>query len=1044
MDSLIPDLALAIQAATPFILQKLVEKGLIEPAVKPLANKVQARATKGEKDAALEQAILAAIKDVAPRKSDSQAVAYARKIRLHEIVEPGNEALRDEMMRLAFLATTKSQRLVPLKLLDVLRLNHDQRPALASFLFHLHQRLNALPDYQPLLQAARDQAVIKELKAMARDLSELVGTVEETRKGKAVRVRVIADDWSAEPYLRYLANVCNVLPLRVIDPQYASPTGETATLSDVYTNLEVTTTVQVKVDKRKSREEQPQLMEREKTRRMTVLEAVSDSKSRRLVLLGDPGGGKSTFVNYLAFCLAKHQLEPKDKWLERLPAWTVGALVPVRIILRDWVAWVSANNSHQPNAQLLWDFLKHDLTSHGLENEFAPLKKHLLEHGGLVLLDGLDEVPDANARRALLKSVIEDFERGCGKCRIVVTCRPYAYEKREWKLPGFAEQTIAPFSDEQIENFIRGWYHAVVQVSGMNAALAESKANALIAACGLPHLAELAPRPLLLTLMATLHTSRGKLPDDRAELYEDCVRLLLDFWQQNKRVQIDGQTESEQGILDALSISRDRLEQVLNQIAFTAHTRQGKSANRQNVTADISGEELRKVLVPAFGDDWNKAQTAIHYVRTRAGLLIEREPDVFAFPHRTFQEFLTARFVVNSEDFPQNLAEWVCNDRAWWREVFLLAAGHARPRAFGNAVALINTLCDKPYHPGDKMEDTDAYAAALAAQAAADIHLKERATSPGRYQDTLRKLQTWLVGTLRVAQGALPLVERANAGRILSALGDPRPDVNCAIPAMVDVPAGEFVMGSDTSNQEDEKPQHRVTLNAYRIGKYPVTNAQYRRFVDDKGYTKFHRDCWTDAGWSWREKENIEKPPYLDHPEFGLDNHPVVGVSWYEALAYCNWLTKTNPGRKFRLPTEAEWERAARHTDGREYSWEGEFDPEKANTSESKIGRTTAVGSFPLGASTCGALDMSGNVWEWCSTRWGKGYENPEFKYPYQSDDGRENLQSTDIRILRGGSWVIHLVFARCAYRVSNNPHSRNLNIGFRVAESFPGLGSAS
>ena len=677
MDPLFLSLAWVVATGISTVAGKLIEKGVVEPAIEPATEQIKRRVQKGikgiEKNDALARAILAAVEDAAGQSDESLAVKYAQSIRLHTLAVPSNAATRDQAMRLVFLASSEDASIVPDSLLRALNLPDAQRTHLARFLFYLRRRLYALPDFKTLLDAAHQQRV-------EGALQQLASAVDDG----AVRVRVEHDQWNFAPYLRYLANVCNVLPLRVIDPQYASPTGETATLSDVYTNLEVTTTSEVKDDHHKSREREIQFAEREKARRLTVLEVVSDPKLRRLVLLGDPGGGKSTFVNYLAFCLARHWLEPEAKWLERLPDWTLGALMPVRVILRDWVAWVSdapqSRNARQPNAQSLWDFLKHDLTSHGLETEFAPLKKHLLERGGLILLDGLDEVPDAHARRAMLKSVIQDFERVCDPCRIVVTCRPYAYEKREWKLPGFGEQTIASFSDKQIEDFIRGWYHAVVQVSGMNAVLAESKANALIAACQLPHLAELAPRPLLLTLMATLHTSRGKLPDDRAELYEDCVRLMLDFWQQSKRVQVDGQTESEKGILDALGISRDRLEQVLNQVAFTAHTRQGKSPNRQNVTADISGDELRKQLVPALGEDWNKAQTAIHYVRTRAGLLIEREPDLFAFPHRTFQEFLTARHVVNSEDFPNNLAEWVSGDRPWWREVFLLAAG-TRARA---------------------------------------------------------------------------------------------------------------------------------------------------------------------------------------------------------------------------------------------------------------------------------------------------------------------------------------------------------------------------
>lgn len=1049
MDPFLLSLAWAIATGVSTVAGKLLDKGVIDPALEPVTEQLKQRVQAGiqgqQKNDALARALLAAIEDTSKQKGESLAVQYARRIRLHEIIEPRNAAIRDEAMRLVYLASSEDPNLVPDSLLNSLQLAPDQRGALARFLFHLRRRLRDLPDFRPLLQAAHEQAVEAALK-------ELAGTVEQTPEGAVQRVRVVSPAWNAEPYLRYLASVCNLLQLGYIDPQYASPTSErTITLSDVYTNLEVTATVKNEEEergkKRKPREpdERVLIAERGETRRLTALEAVSDSNASRLVLLGDPGSGKSTFVNYLAYCLALNRLEPDRKWLERLPEWTMGELLPVRVILRDWVAWVANDNARQPNAQALWDFIKHDLASRGLDKSFEPLQETLLQRGGLVLLDGLDEVPDAHARRETIKAAIEDFARACGRCRIVVTCRPYAYEKREWKLQGFAEQTLASFDSKQIEQFVHGWYNAVVQVTGMNPTLAQSKATALIAACQMPYLIELAQRPLLLTLMATLHTSRGKLPDDRADLYEDCVKLLLDYWQQGKRIQVAGQAESEKGILDALGVSRDRLDQALNQVAFVAHERQGRQANRKADTADISGEELRKVLAPTLDNSLDNAQTAIHYIRTRAGLLLERDPDTFAFPHRTFQEFLAARHLLNSEDFPFNLAGWARQDPAWWREVYLLAAGHARPRTFGQAVALINELCNKEYRPGEPVNAADANAAALAAQAAVEVRLHERATSPGRYQDTLRKLQDWLVGI--IADGALPVTDWAEAGRTLSALGDPRADVSCPIPALVPVPESDFVMG--TNEQEfrevvkrygkdweqwakDEMPQHRVSLSPYRIGKYPVTNAQYRRFVDDGAYTEKWRVCWTDAGWQWRDKNAVEKPSYLDDPQWNLDNHPVVGVSWYEAVAYCNWLTQTDPHkRKFRLPTEAEWEKSARGTDAREYPWGKDFDPRRANTVENRIQRTTAVGLFALGESPYHAQDMAGNVWEWCSS---VGY----YKYKKQGpeEDGSESLEGEERRSLRGGSWFDDRDLARCADRNWSDPVSRYYSIGFRVAES--------
>jgi formylglycine-generating enzyme required for sulfatase activity len=155
-----------------------------------------------------------------------------------------------------------------------------------------------------------------------------------------------------------------------------------------------------------------------------------------------------------------------------------------------------------------------------------------------------------------------------------------------------------------------------------------------------------------------------------------------------------------------------------------------------------------------------------------------------------------------------------------------------------------------------------------------------------------------------------------------------------------------------------------------------------------------------------------------------------VGVSWFEALAYVRWLAAFT-GRACRLPTEAEWEKAARGTDGRIYPWGDERAEGRANTSETDLGRTTVVGAFPGGASPYGALDMSGNVWEWCSSAWKD--------YPYRADDGREDLEGDDFRVWRGGSWNDDRRYARCASRLSSRPDDVffDFNVGFRVV--FPG-----
>jgi formylglycine-generating enzyme required for sulfatase activity len=230
---------------------------------------------------------------------------------------------------------------------------------------------------------------------------------------------------------------------------------------------------------------------------------------------------------------------------------------------------------------------------------------------------------------------------------------------------------------------------------------------------------------------------------------------------------------------------------------------------------------------------------------------------------------------------------------------------------------------------------------------------------------------------------------------------------------LVRVPAGEFQMGSvvarDKDAHDDELPPHRVHVPEFHIGQYPVTNRQYRAFVQATG----HR-----APRHW-EEGRIPK---------GKQNHPVVEMSWRDAVAFCDWL-RLETGQPFRLPTEAEWEKAARGTGGRIYPW-GDDPPDKDRCNfgqDFDSGDTTTIGRYsPQGDSPYGCADMAGNVGEWCQSL----YE----PYPYQADDGREDLQADGFRVLHGGAWWTDAASVRCAYRIGYSPDSRGSSYGLRVA----------
>jgi formylglycine-generating enzyme required for sulfatase activity len=441
----------------------------------------------------------------------------------------------------------------------------------------------------------------------------------------------------------------------------------------------------------------------------------------------------------------------------------------------------------------------------------------------------------------------------------------------------------------------------------------------------------------------------------------------------------------------------------------------------------------------------------VEYLTNRAGLLIERKQgEVYTFPHRTFQEYLAACYLA-SEDFPFLLADRLREDDGRWREASLLAAARAVTGSPAPIWNLVAGFCprDPPVGPDAiRPYNADWYAALRAAQALIETELHRDA--PERQAFLVDRLRGWLLALIE--GNRLPPAERAAAGDALGRLGDPRFAGPYLLPDFVTIPAGVFWMGSDEGS--DEKPRHQVELDAFAIARYPTTNAMFRCFWAAGGYAD--RRWWAEAIADGRWKEGKihdrwgdirDQPAYWDDARFDGPTQPVVGVTWHEAAAYCRWLTATlNDGHVYRLPTEAEWERAARGPgNGHRYPWSGvlslskgdDWADDHCNSEELNLGRTTPVGVFPAGASAEPERvhDLAGNVWEWCSDwydaeayaeRAGHVTRNP-------TGPGRG-----DTRVLRGGSWGNDRTYVRCASRHGPYPGYWFDYDGFRVARSSP------
>ena len=364
-----------------------------------------------------------------------------------------------------------------------------------------------------------------------------------------------------------------------------------------------------------------------------------------------------------------------------------------------------------------------------------------------------------------------------------------------------------------------------------------------------------------------------------------------------------------------------------------------------------------------------------------------------------------------------------------------------------------------------------------------------------------KELKTHLRRTLveRTQDSNADLRARIAAGLSLGSLGDPHferhkgPDGDYLLPPLVEIPGGTYTLGSEegeacyvVDGKDRERPIHQVQLTLFQIGKFPVTNAEWKLFMEAGGYED---ERWwdTEAAKAWRRGEGTAegakqrpretrkwfqnhldnlheyklpaedikewtkyaqmsdkefealldqefptgrqtKPAFWNNDAFNNPAQPVVGICWYEARAYCAWLS-AQTGRTFRLPTEAEWEAAARGEAGRRYAYGDDFDATRCNAFETHIRRTTPVGVFPGGETPEGLIDMTGNTWDWT----GSAYR----PYPYEATDGREDPTADEgRRVMRGGAWFDLSLKVRAASRNQSHPGDRIALLGLRVVDS--------
>ncbi|NNJ12074.1 SUMF1/EgtB/PvdO family nonheme iron enzyme [Chloroflexales bacterium ZM16-3] len=812
----------------------------------------------------------------------------------------------------------------------------------------------------------------------------------------------------------------------------------------------------------------------------------------RIVLLGGPGSGKSTVLRYVALLLAQslaHDTPPRlPGWgAARIPFFIPLGTLNAQLDQTDAAdALIAALMSELGGTG---DLLPTAQVRHLL---FGMLPRTILLLDGLDELSAEARPAQPTDPRSRVIAAIRQIARDYPDTVIVVTSRERSYRApRVFPADeGWQTRVVQPFARGQVWGFLQRWYAAMARVgeTGVSDAGAARAAADLgdqldaqpalrqaIAATDHADGPQPPVSPLLLTMLAILHYSLGgeRLLTERARIYEQLVVLLLHRWEPRhsdpfvkgrdlvSRLKDPHGTRDDE-LPDLKGV--DDLRSMLHEVAFTTH-RDAPDGESRGV---IDGDRLFGTLKRFF---WHthrceeaqataKAQLFLAALKDEAGLLVPRDEQTYQFPHLTFQEYLAACHLAEHEEGEQEAyACWQGKDGDRWREVILLMMGCLRRQRNGVRVGrpwLTDWLLDTSRAKTPAQAQRDAL---LAADCYSDLGGRAALT---RYSEGIEAaLRTALAAILVpvVVPAGLAAADRVRAGVILGELGDPRPGVCDLPPPMVAIQGGSFVIGSSATEVDHANRVYRaiggsdwatqeindqpVVVSSFELARYPVTNAQFQQFIATGGYNP-DASWWDVAGRAWLAREDQattglqpwqqrttkRQPSSWDDPRFGIarPNHPVVGVNWYEATAFCTWLTAhLNDGYTYRLPSEAEWEYAARGSERRIYPWgDTEPDDDRANF-DGQYNGTSAVGCFPAGATPgTGLCDMAGNIWEWTRSE----YRN----YPYDPTDGREDGAEPAQKqfTLLGGAWYNQPINLRAANRAYETAEYHIRVVGFR------------
>ncbi len=676
-------------------------------------------------------------------------------------------------------------------------------------------------------------------------------------------------------------------------------------------------------------------------------------RHHHLLIDGEPGSGKTTFLRLAACMLARDALgEPCPagaSWRAVYLGEGIAPVIPVFLRLST-LATLGASEAHQKSRRGDALLLRH------LADISAPEKQHssdsaiarraawdrqLAEGGVMLLLDGLDEVGDLD-RREYLFTALQEILRAWPKCQVIVSSRPFGVERI--KELGFAHVSVAAFAEAEVRDYVRRWVRALFSTeldpdsdpaaekrSGKTEEEFADDLETALRARG--ELRRLASSPVMLACLCVVYTHGKGLPESRVELYSDAIGWLCD---------------TREGLRKREGYGDIRVREALSALALAMMGDEEDGKRREIEIADAATHVEAIVRGPAFENRDATARTDalcrwLRFECEHSGVIEEVGRNRLEFRHLTFQEYLAAaRLATLRREEWWPVVRRHLEDLHWREAIDLFPGCLLKQTSSGEADYLISEV-----HKLWPRQSRLVGAAKITA-------------ITGRFSSTLGCAKYRMPRAIAAVDKEL----RREAEAIFEIRGA------AEVPEKMRIAVAEAIgRAGDRRIARERFETNQLSIPLWsgkqriKLGKYLVTVEEYSHFVADGGYQR--PEFWIDGqGWSFRAREGWQEPEFWQE-QLDIPNRPIVCVSWFEAMAYCRWLTAEHPHLAVRLPTETEWEHAA-SWDGQPIpeSW-GRADHQRANSDE-RVGVPTPVGLYPAGDGDFGHSDLIGNVWEWC------------------------------------------------------------------------------